>query len=136
MNDCIFCKIISGALPKALVYEDDIVMAFLDISPVNIGHTLVVPKTHYPDFISTPKDVLSHTVIQSQRIAAAVLSAFGYEGVNIGINNGSAAGQVVFHMHIHVMPRKASDGYQLWKGKKYAKGEMEAVAAKIMQAFV
>ncbi|KKS53575.1 MAG: Histidine triad (HIT) protein, partial [Candidatus Magasanikbacteria bacterium GW2011_GWA2_42_32] len=125
MNDCIFCKIIKGELPCVKVYEDSEIMAFLDIHPVNFGHTLVVPKAHYVNVMDTPADLLSKLMTVVKKIAPAISKATGTDSFNLGVNNGSPAGQVIFHTHFHVMPRYDGDGYKMWGAKAYAPGEME-----------
>lgn len=131
MNDCIFCKIIKGELPSSKVYEDADVLAFLDIKPVNPGHTLVIPKKHFESIHDTPDELVAKTIIAAKKIAGAIQTKLGATGVNIGMNNGVAAGQIVFHAHIHVMPRYGKDSFKLWAGKEYGQGEREVVAEKI-----
>lgn len=130
-NDCIFCKIVKNELPAEIVYEDDKVIAFLDIKPVNPGHTLVIPKKHFENIHDTPDEMVGKLAIAAKKIAGAIQTNLGAGGVNIGMNNGAAAGQLVFHAHIHVMPRYGKDSFKLWSGKEYKSGEREAVAAKI-----
>ncbi|MDP3900223.1 MAG: HIT family protein [bacterium] len=133
-NDCIFCKIITGVIPAQKIYEDDKVFAFLDINPVNPGHTLVIPKEHFKNIMETPPEILCNLVKVVQKIAPAIVKATDSEGFNVGINTGSSAGQVIFHTHIHVMPRRSDDGRALWKGKEYGEGEIEETAEKIKTA--
>lgn len=134
MNDCIFCKIVRKEIPAQIVYENGKTIAFLDIKPVNPGHALIVPKEHYPDFASTPDDQLGDIAAVARKVAKAAVKALGADGFNIGVNNGRAAGQLVDHMHLHVMPRFAGDGHELWHGKAYEPGEAEKVAAEIVDA--
>lgn len=131
--DCIFCKIISGELPSNKIYEDDLVMAFLDINPVNTGHTLVIPKKHYSNTLETPDELLQHLVIVVKRLANAIVKATGSGGCNISINNGEASGQIIFHAHWHIMPRFSNDGYELWRGRDmvYRDGQASNVVEKI-----
>jgi len=131
MSDCIFCKIIKGELPSSNVYEDESVIAFLDHSPVNPGHALVVSKEHHPDLVSTPPQVISKLIEAAQTIAPAVLAATDSQGFNLNLNNGSAAGQVVNHIHFHIVPRHPNDGLKLWPGQPYQAGEIEELADKI-----
>ncbi len=131
--DCIFCKIIKGEIPSTKVYEDADVFAFLDIKPVNPGHTLIIPKKHFENIHETPDDVLAKVVIVAKKIADAIVK-IGAKGVNIGMNNGAIAGQSVFHAHIHVMPRYGKDAFSLWVGKEYDGDEREMVAEKIKAA--
>lgn len=136
MNVCIFCKIIAKEVPAEVVYENGKTIAFLDIKPVNPGHVLVVPKEHYPDFASTPPEQLGDIVAVAQKIARAAMTALGVNGFNIGINNGRVAGQLVDHMHLHVMPRDEGDGHEHWHGKPYAEGEMAEVGQKLRQLLI
>ncbi len=129
--DCIFCNIIESKVPCDKVYEDDRVVAFLDIAPISQGHTLVVAKTHYPDLTATPSAVASQMIAALQRIAPAVMTATGAPAYNVGINTGSAAGQVVRHVHFHLIPRHPDDGLRSWPHQTYAAGEAAAVAQKI-----
>ena len=131
-KDCIFCKIIAGQIPAAVVYEDEAVLAFLDIGPVSDGHTLVVPKPHYSTVDQCPPEVLAGLIHPIQRIAKAVVSATGCDGYNVLCNNGRAAGQLVHHVHFHVIPRVMGDGvFSHWPSSKYPEGKMEATAAAI-----
>ena len=131
--DCIFCQIIRGELPSYKIYEDDKIVAFLDIAPVNKGHALVVPKEHRENIVETPDELLRHIVVTAKRLSKAIMNATDAPACNIGINNGRESGQVVFHTHWHIMPRFAGDGYELWKGKDttYAAGEAAGLAEKI-----
>jgi histidine triad (HIT) family protein len=131
MSDCIFCKIVVGEIPANKVYEDDKVLAFLDITPVNPGHTLVIPKEHYDNLLTLPDDLLCHLAQAVKKIASAVLTATGSSGFNLGLNNGKVAGQLVNHFHWHLMPRFDGDGLELWPGGKYGPGEAKILAEKI-----
>ncbi len=131
MNDCLFCKIISGDVSASKVYEDERALAFLDIAPTNRGHTLVVPKEHHRNIFDTPPETMCHMMKTSKRVAELVRQATGAGGVNVYMNNEPAAGQVIFHAHIHIIPRFEDDELKLWKGGTYAEGEMEIVAEKI-----
>jgi len=130
-KNCIFCKIIKGELPSYKIYEDDIVLAFLDIAPVNPGHTLVIPKEHFTNTLETPDNVLKHISITTKKIANAILKAVGTDACNITMNNGKTAGQVVFHTHWHIIPRLENDGHKLWSGREYEKGQAEETAKNI-----
>lgn len=130
--DCIFCKIVKGEIPSAKVYEDRDVLGFLDIKPVNPGHTLVIPKKHFVNIHDMPDELVGKVAIAAKRIADAILK-LGAKGVNIGMNNGAPAGQIVFHAHTHVMPRYGTDSFSLWVGKEYDGNEREEVANKIRQ---
>ena len=104
-EDCIFCKIVKGEIPCAKIYEDDDVLAFLDISQTTEGHALVVPKEHYDNFLSTPKDIMHKVMDVAQRIGQAEMVMLGAKGINILSNVNKEAGQSVFHFHVHVIPR-------------------------------
>ena len=132
--DCIFCRIIAGEIPSEKVYEDQQTLAFLDINPINPGHTLVVPKEHFEDLLSTPDEVLAGLMVVVKKIGQAICSGVQAQGFNVGLNNGQAAGQVVFHAHFHVMPRFGADSHRLWQGKKYQAGEAAAVGNKLRKA--
>ena len=134
MANCIFCKIIAGEIPSTKVYEDDKVLAFLDISPINPGHTLVIPKEHYETLVDLPDEELAGLMPVAKNIGQAIMSKLGADGFNIGLNNGKAAGQEVDHVHFHVIPRHQGDGLKHWPSQEYAEGESEKVADKIKQA--
>ncbi len=131
MQDCIFCKIVKGELPSSKVYEDSHVVAFLDIRPVRPGHTLVVPKIHCENFLDCDPEVGAQLIKAAQKVARAVMRGTDADGVNFGINNGAAAGQVIFHLHMHIIPRKEGDGLRMWPNREYGEGEMENIAEAI-----
>lgn len=133
MTDCIFCNIVSGELPSTTIYEDEHSFAFLDIFPVNKGHTLVVSKKHYADFSQTDADTLARIMQATQRVARAVYTGTGADGFNISTNNGAAAGQVIFHIHWHIIPRFSGDGLKLWPEGTYGEGEAERIGGQIRQ---
>jgi histidine triad (HIT) family protein len=134
MNDCLFCKIIAKQLPSASVYEDDDVYAFLDIHPVNPGHVLIVPKQHVDDFLSSDPAMLSKLIQATQKIARAVVAATGTIGFNLEENNGAIAGQMIRHLHLHIIPRRADDGLKHWPGMAYEEGKDVEIAQKIQAA--
>jgi histidine triad (HIT) family protein len=132
MTDCLFCKIVAGAVPAARVYEDAATVAFLDINPVNFGHALVVPREHRKNVFDAPEATLCAMVAAGKKLASAVKSAVAADGVNLIMNNERAAGQLIDHAHLHIVPRFATDGFRHWTGRrKYADGEMAAVAENI-----
>ncbi len=134
MIDCIFCKIVAGEVPADKVYEDENVVAFLDIAPVNKGHTLLIPKAHSVDLLDMPPESLQALMAVLPHVARGVLAGSGAPAFNVGLNNGGAAGQVVMHTHFHIMPRFADDGYKLWGHKDYQPGEAKELAEQIRQA--
>lgn len=136
--DCVFCKIVSGDLPKATVYEDENLLAFLDIVPVNKGHTLVIPKKHYPTILDANPEEMAGLVKVLKVVALGLKEEFGYEAFNIHQNNGSTAGQVVDHIHFHIWPRTAHDRMEIVfpnDGVSYEDGEMEHFAQKLSRAY-
>jgi len=106
----IFAKIVAGEIPSAKVYEDEHTLAFMDINPASRGHTLVISKEEYPGLLEVPPDTLAAVAQTTQRVARAIATALQPDGFNIVQNNGSAAGQIVFHYHVHIVPRWAGDG--------------------------
>jgi len=112
MNSCLFCNIISGAVSSHKIYEDDDVYVFLDINPVNIGHTLVIPKTHSEDIFSVDARTWGTVCDRVRALAPAVKAATGADGVNIVMNNKRSAGQLIDHVHIHIIPRFSHDGFK------------------------
>ena len=123
-NDCIFCAIAAGEIPCFKVYEDDVVLAYLDINPCTKGHTLVIPKAHSAGLLDTPPDALKEIVARVQKVAAHVKEVLGCDGFNILQNNGEAAGQTVKHVHFHIVPRWTGDPLAF----ENAKGDMSALA--------
>ena len=128
---CIFCKIIAGEIPCHQVYEDDKVIAFLDTRPVNPGHILVLAKAHYPDLETTPEEDYLAVMLVVKKMGALLKTKLGVDAYNIGINNGSASGQIVPHLHVHVIPRQAGDGHVEWPRSEYGPGEAEEIAKKL-----
>ena len=104
-DDCIFCKLANGDIPTNSLYEDDIVKVIFDAGPASDGHVLILPKNHYDDIYSMDEDTAAHIFKVATRIAKAYKQSLDYEGLNIVQNNGEAAGQTVFHFHVHVIPR-------------------------------
>ena len=133
MEDCIFCKIARGEIPAEKVYEDAEVVAFLDRRPVNPGHLLVIPKIHAANLYEASDASLAATMRVVKRTAVAIKKALGAGGINIHINNDRPAGQVVFHMHVHVIPRYDKDGYEHWHGKDENYRDASVVAQKIRE---
>lgn len=131
MNDCIFCKIIRGEVPCTKVYEDENVLAFLDIGPINKGHTLVIPKEHYTNILDIDEKALDEVSHVVRRLAPIVKKVMNADGINIMSSNGKAAGQSVMHSHIHIIPRYEDDGLKHWPGREYEEGEMDKIKQKI-----
>jgi histidine triad (HIT) family protein len=135
--DCVFCQIVKGESPVSLVYEDDIISVFPTLEPINPGHLLIIPKKHAPYLSDLEEETASHIMIMASRLALAIRrSKFKCEGINIFVADGEAAGQDVFHFHLHVYPRFNGDGF----GFKYDKSkhfvrmnraEMDEIASEI-----
>ncbi|MCW3995843.1 MAG: HIT family protein [Candidatus Bathyarchaeota archaeon] len=104
-ESCIFCKIVQKQAPASILYEDENVMALLDIRPLNMGHTLVIPKVHYVDIFDTPEKELCQIHIIAKTLSLAIKKATEADGISIIQQTGRAAGQDIFHLHVHVVPR-------------------------------
>ena len=137
VDDCVFCRIIKGEIPCCKVYEDEKVLAFLDIAPFNFGHTVIVPKEHCHSVTTLPEDYLSAMFVIAPKLAVAIMTATGAEGFNLVLNNGHVAGQVVPHAHLHILPRFADDAVLISASSKaYANSDdMSKMAEKIIAAF-
>ena len=133
-HDCIFCRMAAGQVPVTKIYEDQLVLAFLDINPVSDGHTLVIPKQHFERLHGCPAELLAQVSSRLGKIAKAVVDAMHSEGYNVLCNNGRAAGQIVEHLHFHIIPRNTADGvFDHWPAYKYEEGRIEAIAAEIRE---
>jgi histidine triad (HIT) family protein len=126
-TDCLFCKIITGEIPSQKIFEDGKTFAFLDIHPINRGHALVVPKSHHDNMLETPEDTFTQVMRTAQFLAPKIKKALNADGINIGINNGRAAGQLIFHLHVHIIPRFTNDGHVSWQSIPYKEGEIDEV---------
>jgi histidine triad (HIT) family protein len=130
--DCIFCKIVSGEIPCAKLLEDDAALAFLDIGPVAEGHALLIPKEHYVTMDQMPPDAVAAFLRHLPSLVRAVQTATGCDGVNVLQNNGRVAGQVVPHVHVHVIPRGPGGAFHFnWPAGKYKEGRIEALVEAI-----
>ncbi len=131
-KNCVFCKIVRNELPSAKLFETEKVLAFLDIAPINKGHALVIPKRHFVDIHDLPEEEFKEIATVIKRIASAVKKATNAEGINVLQANGKAAGQEVFHFHVHIIPRFNDDnsGFK-WLKKAYSEGEMQEFQKKI-----
>lgn len=105
MSDCIFCKIINKEIPGKIVYEDDVCMAFLDLSQATYGHTLVIPKKHYANILEVDDDTLAHVMKVVKNLANQIVEKLDAKGVNVLTNTNEVAGQTVRHFHVHILPR-------------------------------
>ena len=123
--DCVFCAIAKGEIPSFKVYEDDVVLAYLDINPFSFGHTLVIPKRHSAGLLDTDDETLAAVLARVKKVAAHVKATLPCDGFNILQNNGEAAGQTVHHLHFHIVPRMTGDRLVF----ENAAGDMEALKA-------
>ena len=135
-TDCLFCKIVAGEVPSAKVYEDEHVLAFLDLFPLATGHALVIPKAHHVTLGDLPSKTMERVGAVLPRVARAVAAATGVPAYNLLQSNGTAAGQEILHAHFHIVPRAPQDGIGFcWKAGSYGEGEMEAWRERIARAF-
>ena len=125
MEECLFCKIVKGELPSSKLYEDEDTLAFLDLFPVNKGHSLVIPKEHYETIFDVPANILAKVSSVMKNVADAVKNGVNADGISIAQSNGKDTGQVIPHIHFHIMPRFKDDGLKLWPQGKYEEGEMD-----------
>jgi histidine triad (HIT) family protein len=135
MSDCVFCKIAEGKIPATKVHENELTLAFMDIGQVNPGHVLVAVKPHVENIFGLD-DTLAAAVFQTAaRVARAVQKAYAPEGVTLYQANGAAAGQTVFHFHLHIVPRYDKDGMHLaWPAKNPPREQLELNAGRIRAA--
>ena len=130
-TNCIFCKILAGEIPSTAVYEDDSFRAILDVNPAAREHVIIITKKHAANIFELPEEDASKIFVVAKKIATAVKKAYNCDGVNIVQNNGEAAGQTVFHVHVHVIPRFQNDTVNIkWKQGDMPE-DMEAVAEEI-----
>jgi histidine triad (HIT) family protein len=133
-SDCVFCKMVAGQIPVTKIYEDEVVLSFLDIGPISDGHTLVIPKQHFDRLHDCPAELLGRIGSCLGKVAKAVSAAMDSDGYNVLCNNGRAAGQLVEHLHFHIIPRNTGDGvFDRWPSYKYKGGKIEEIAAKIRE---
>jgi histidine triad (HIT) family protein len=119
MIDCVFCDIVAGTMVASTIYEDAHTVAFLDLYPIHRGHALIVPREHVADLAACPAELAGHLFGVSGRLGPVLCRAVGGDGFNVWTANGSAAGQEVFHLHLHVLPRFHSDSFGLRFPKSY-----------------
>lgn len=131
MNDCVFCKIIAGEIPSHKVYEDDVVVAMLDIAHWTEGHTLILPKTHYASMLEIPDELLAKIAVLAKDLALNYKPLLGADGFNVVNNTNAAAGQEVMHYHMHLIPRYEDSKFKLVVQHKEPKMDLADVAAKL-----
>ncbi len=131
MGNCIFCKIIAGDIPSVKIYEDDLIYAFLDIAPINPGHVLVIPKEHHESASTIPEATAGRMFRIGSRIGIALKRELDYDAYNLHLADGTAAGQVVMHAHLHVVPRGVEDNFHWnWRQLTYADDAARAAVAE------
>jgi histidine triad (HIT) family protein len=135
MTECVFCAILRGRLPASVIYEDDRAVGFLDIHPIHAGHTLVIPRDHFADAASCPSELAAHLFEISVRLGPAIVRATDAHGFNVWTAIGRAAGQDVFHLHLHILPRYREDTFGLRFPKGYPeeaqRADLDVMAAKV-----
>ncbi len=131
MEDCIFCKVIKKEIPRYKVYEDDDILGILDINPTRHGHVLVLPKQHFANLENTPEDILAKLVLVVKKMGKQVKENLPAESYNVVINNDKVAGQIIPHLHFHIIPRNEGDGLKGWPQEPYPEGMVEEVMNKL-----
>ena len=132
--DCIFCAIVAGDIPATIVYEDEDVLAFMDIAPINPGHTLIIPKQHYRNIYDIPAEVGGKIMQTAVSLAKAIRTALNTDGLNLVQSNEAAGFQTVFHFHLHLIPRWEGDPIRLpWRPSEGDMEEIGNIAAKIRE---
>lgn len=132
MSDCIFCKIANGEIPSATVYEDNDFRAIMDIAPASRGHIIILPKQHAANVFELSEELASKIYVVAQKIAKVVKEEVECDGINILQNNGEVAGQTVFHLHMHVIPRFTDDGIQIkWKQQEVDQDKIKELVTKL-----
>ena len=129
-NNCVFCAIAAGEIPSFKVYEDDLVLAYLDINPFTKGHTLVIPKVHSANLLETDEATLAAVIARVKKVAAHLKAALPCDGFNILQNNGEAAGQTVMHLHFHIVPRYGKEAIA-FESRPGDMDELKALAERI-----
>jgi histidine triad (HIT) family protein len=130
-NNCIFCKIINGEIPAKKVYEDEKVLAFLDVNPISKGHTLIIPKAHFENIFDIKDDNLKEIISEGKKISMLLKEKLNADGVNLLHASGKDAQQSVFHFHLHVVPRYSGDELDTWPKSSYKELNFDEVIQKL-----
>ncbi len=131
-EDCIFCKLANGEIPTRSIYEDEDYKVILDAAPATRGHALILPKEHADNLYQLPEETVGRAFVLAKRMAASITEALGCQGFNIVQNNGEAAGQTVFHFHIHLIPRYTDDGQGLfWESRHYSDETLDEIRSQL-----
>lgn len=132
MSDCIFCKIAAKEIPSEIIFENEHVLAFMDIRPVLTGHALIIPKRHCRDIFDTAPEILAEVAKIIPKVARAILNVTGDPAFNVCVNTGAEAGQIIFHNHWHIIPRHDGDGLVHWPHQENVSAEeLKSLAEKI-----
>lgn len=133
-ENCIFCKIANGEIPATTLYEDEKFRVILDLGPAAKGHALILPKEHYPNLYEMPDELAKDAIVLAKRMITRMTGALGCDGYNVVQNNGEAAGQTVFHFHIHLIPRYQGDNAEFgWKVGELTEADKEDILAKMKE---
>lgn len=131
-DDCIFCKIAAGGIPSKTIYEDEKYRVILDLGPATRGHALILPKNHYANLFELPEEDAKEVICLAKKMATIMKDKLGCDGFNLVQNNGEAAGQTVFHFHMHLIPRYENDGQEIgWKPGSPSQDELEEIKKQI-----
>jgi histidine triad (HIT) family protein len=135
IRNCIFCRIIQKDIPNAIIYENEKFLAFMDKYPINLGHTLIVPKQHYNNILEMPIEIVGEMYSLVPQLAKAITSVINSDGFNINQNNGKSANQIVPHVHVHIVPRYSAEKIKgQWPTRKIAKmQDLQGLAKKITE---
>jgi histidine triad (HIT) family protein len=134
-ENCIFCKIIEKEIPAEIIYEDDQFISIVDIQPNNLGHSLLIPKDHFENIYTMQGGALEDLGKEIQKLSLAVKKAFSADGINVHMNNDPAAGQIIFHAHIHIIPRFHGDGLKHFALKEgFTQEDIKNAGQKIREA--
>ena len=133
-DNCIFCKIAAGEIPSATLYEDDDFRVILDIEPASKGHALILPKEHYANLYELDDELAAKAMVLAKKMITKLTAILGCDGYNVVQNNGTVAGQTVFHFHMHLIPRYQGDGVKLgWKQGTLTDEVKEEILTKIRE---
>ena len=133
-ENCIFCKIANGEIPAATLYEDDDFRVILDLGPASKGHALILPKEHYANLYEIPDELAAKVIVLAKKMITKLTDVLGCDGYNLVQNNGAAAGQTVFHFHLHMIPRYEGDQVGLgWKMGELTDADRDEILAKLAE---
>ncbi len=135
-DNCIFCKLANGVFPTNKIYEDDEFTVILDINPANLGHALILPKQHYANLFEIDEEVAGRAMKLAKKVATIIKEELGCDGINVVQNNGIAAGQTVFHFHVHIIPRYDDDGCKIgWPQREVDEASLAEMTKRLAEKF-